>query len=169
MPSFEETFGELYRRVNRVERWIESFGDAKIRRVLGILSKQGIIVSTTRGLGAMIWNQHDPANQSYTGGQITTLLTLAPETDVYHSFLVVRWEIPAKVGDVEPQIRFRFSDGSFIIRTNGGGGVINESHASDVVFAKHGLTINQVEFRADNVGATQSVNLEDFVLEGWQI
>ena len=166
---------DMLERLNRLERWIERFADTP-RRVQdlyaeSVRSSGGVLVewvATTRGLGAMFRKALDPANVEYVAG-IAVLQTDLAETTEYHSIMPVRWRIPPKVGDVEPGIRFTFNDASTVTRSNTTGSEILESHGADVFFDKDGLTIQQIEFLVDNVGGTQTVDIADFELEGWQV
>ena len=169
--SMERTLVELLERVNAAERWIERFGDSD-RRMQGCYAEKGVIVdwkplATQRGLGANFSRSFDPGSQLYGGG-ITIFQTEVPETSLYYSILPTRWTIPAKVGDVEPGIRFNFSDLTNVLRSNTTGAPIIESPA-DFYFSKDGATLRSIQLEVVNNGASQTADIGVFTIEGWQV
>lgn len=172
--GFDLEYEELLRRVNRVERWIERFGDSD-RRMLDLYAKTvyaafGIIPDKAgdRGLGALMYSTDDPASQLYSSG-VSQFPAYLPEVPFYHSLLPVRWEIPAKVANIEPRITFTFSDDSTVIRSNTTGSPILETHAFDVLFGKDGLPIKQVQFGVENTGGDDTQDIGAYTIEGWQV
>lgn len=171
---------DILERLNRVERWIERFGDTP-RRVDDLYAKvvrasSGILIewptaaepsAPVRGLGASFYKTVEPANVEYVFG-IAVIQADGPDSH-NNSIIPVRWSIPPKVGDVEPGIRFTWSDGTTSTRSNTTGSEIVESHGADLYFNQDGNTVQQIEFIVDNVGGTQTVDIAAFQLEGWQV
>ena len=167
----EQNMVDILARINRLERWQETFGQTN-KRVKGLYASEGVTVDWDpigfrRGLGSNFHISVDPASQSWTGFTIVEN-NLFPETPAHYSFLPTHWTIPAKVGDVEPQIRFIFNDTTTVVRVNTTGSPLEESPA-DMYFDQEGKTIVQIQLEVNNNGAGQIQDIGEFIIEGWQV
>lgn len=108
----------------------------------------------------------DPGSQSYAAG-VTSLQTMLP--GITHGSLVAsRWKLPPKAGNVEPGIRFTWSDGSTTTRKNTISASLAESREL-VFFDKNSLFVKKLEMIADNVsGSPETQDLDSFQVEGEQ-
>jgi hypothetical protein len=161
-----EQIAELTARVKRLERWQEQWR-VRTRRIEELISDKGIRVTATQGLGANFSFGFTPPFQSYNPG-MTVLASKVPATG-YHSILPARWQLPPKVGNIEPVVRLVFSDNTtFDFRNTGTSQVFDTREAN--FFVKDGLTVIRVELIADNVsGAAESRGLGTLAFEGEQV
>ncbi len=168
----EQNQVDVLARLQRLERWQETFGDSN-KRVKGLYAAEGITVDWDpigfrRGLGSNFHFSVDPASQSWNAGSTIVENNLFPETPGHYSLLPSHWTIPAKLGDVEPRIRFIFNDTTTALRTNPSGSPLEESPA-DMYFDQDGKTIVQIQLEVNNNGAGQIQDIGEFIIEGWQV
>lgn len=127
----------------------------------------GFLLQNGLGLGAVFSKSHDPASQEFAGG-VTVLQTSTPAED-YNGIALSRWVLPPKLGNVEPGIRFLFSDATTVTRKNTTAGTLTETRDSiDFGTTKDALTVTSVSFIADNVGGAETRDLAQFTMEGTQ-
>lgn len=98
--------------------------------------------------GAIFRKTHDPASTLYPPG-VTVVQTYNPATN-YRAILPLRWSLSAKVGNVQWEVKFVFSDDSTVTVANSTGGtVVSSIDGQD--FNKDGLYIKQIVLQANNV------------------
>jgi hypothetical protein len=116
--------------------------------------------------GAVFRKTADPASVSYAVG-VTVLNAYTPATG-YRSIVPLRWSLPPKVGNVQVEIKFTFSDASTLTRANSTGGTLVETF-DGIDFDKDGLYITTVTVQANNVaGAPEVQDLAAYTINGLQ-
>ena len=166
-----EQLAELATRVNRIERWQEQWR-TRNRKVAALQADSvrasgGYLVATGRGLCA---NRHIEFTQGSYDYPLewTVLTTINPHTE-YHSLLPLWWQLPPKLGDVEPGVVFVFSDDTLVDRRNPGSEDLQERHPADLLFFKDEVSCIRVEFGAYNSASeAQSQTLGTFKFQGWE-
>lgn len=127
----------------------------------------GILITATAGLGANVHSELDPASQNYNVG-VNVLQNIDPASG-YKSIVPAFWTLPPKVGNVQPGIRFTFSDGSTVDDENTNAGASKTVRREDFAFNKNGFTITRVSFFGDNVsGGAETQDLGLFTFEAEQ-
>lgn len=116
------------------------------------------------GGSKVMHKETDPASVSYLVG-INTVSSF-PLPAGAKALDPKSWTLPPTIGNVQPGVRFTFSDTTTVVRSNTTGAPITETRDS-VEFSKDGLAITQIDFVATNVGGSaQSQDLGVFRLDG---
>lgn len=119
--------------------------------VLLAVDKNGAVLAANKGLAAQAYKTHNPASQSFPVG-VTVLQIYDPPTG-YKVWAPLRWDLPPKIGNVQPGIRFTFSDASTVSRNNTSIVSSLDERRDSVEFQKDNLVVTRIEFIADNVAA----------------
>ena len=116
------------------------------------LIASGYKVTATKGLGAVFEKTQGSSNQLWPAGVYTEVAAVTPATG-YQTILPASWLVPMRgaggTSAVHGTVRFYFSDGSTVDRTNATTVNVTETR-NTVTFGKDGLTVTSIGFGATN-------------------
>lgn len=148
-PTFSSVAGSTYLRSDTNRQFICQGGTTWVPRSSIILHKE-----------------LDPASRSYPGPASTITVLQAYTLPIgFGAFNPLSWTLPATVGTVQPGIRFNFSDGTNVVRSNATGAPVTETRDS-IELSKDGLALIGIDFIGTNTGATTSQDLGQFRVDG---
>jgi len=108
----------------------------------------------------------DPAEMVNLPNGYAMVAQYKPENG-YVGLMLASWTLPPKVGDVTPKITLSYSDGTVSAAFSNATGLAVTTDRGDVEL-KDGVGVVGVEFGVSNSGATQTVDIGEFHVEGDQ-
>lgn len=136
-----------------------------------VINTAGFKVTSTLGLGASLEKSQATSTQIWPAAAYTEVVQYTPETG-YQSLLPSAWVVPKRGSAggsvVHGTVRFYFSDGSAVDRTNATNTAVTETRGT-VAFGKDGLTITAIGLGATNTDvAGNNTTIGPWSLNGWQ-